>query len=134
MGIMELGNLLFGHSRGEFPIERIDEFEEPLFKLIEKINGESTCYTNPYKNNVFVIRPYWWGECDCGALDYEPHTDSCSLILPNFEHFKSDLKVMWYKYPLRDSYANREITLNEWTKIMKECYNSCDPLDWLDKV
>ena len=69
--------------------------------------------------------------CDCGfredyakAAEANPHDERCPIVRPNFRHKSSGLTVMWYKYPLRDSYASREIGLPEWRRIMQECLDS----------
>lgn len=79
--------------------------------------------------DLFEINPYYWGECDCGADEngWEFHEPTCSLCIPNFVYKpindNEPLEIGWYKYPFRDSYANREIAPNEFADILKECYN-----------
>lgn len=62
---MELGNMLFGNSRGEYKVPRHAAYEGELLRLfrhIEKDNG----YGPEFVNDVFEIHPYWWGDCSCG--------------------------------------------------------------------
>lgn len=76
---MELGNMIFGNSRGEACVPRDSSFEGPWQELCEelKISGyghpEDGC---PLPTNdsgyidtpIFAVRPYDWdAECDCGA-------------------------------------------------------------------
>lgn len=63
---MEFGNLIFGHSRGEFPIERGRGFEGELRRLIEAIDPETGDCCQETDTSVFTIRPYYWGGCACG--------------------------------------------------------------------
>lgn len=142
---MELGNMIFGHSRGSFPIER--EFWEnnvmvmwgALLNAIPcdhyghyegKVEGYRT-KLGGFTCDLFEVNPYYWGECDCDAeendWDYDYHKPNCSLCIPNFIYRSVDegeaLEIRWYKHPFRDSYANREIAPDEFACILKECYN-----------
>jgi hypothetical protein len=76
---MELGNLVFGNSRGEFRIPRHEEFEGPWQELCDalKLNwygfGDEGCLIpetdGVLQNDVFAVRSYDWSDpqCDCGA-------------------------------------------------------------------
>ena len=52
------------------------------------------------------------------------HADTCPLVFPNFVHKSSGLTIQWYKYPLRDSYSNVELTLEVFSKIIDDCIKS----------
>lgn len=140
---MELGNFVFGISRGSWPVPRIPSYEGPIFNLIDHLNqdkGSVHLESVEYSNDVFSIRNYWWGDCTCGVPcdeegdPLEEHKETCLLVTPNFYHFKSGLKIMWYKYPLRDSYASRKFSGAELMEIINECIKSSDPLDWMDEL
>lgn len=67
---MELGNMLFGHSRGEFRVDR--GLTTVFIEYLEKMNFSSYgTYEGSdhngfaFENDVFRIQPYWWGECEC---------------------------------------------------------------------
>ena len=62
---MELGNIAFGNSRGEFPVPRA-EFEPDMFRLLDILHPESGIYGTDFENDVFSIMPYTWGDCSCG--------------------------------------------------------------------
>lgn len=113
--------MFFGCSRGKFPVERGIGFEELFYVLYEKLGIKDYDY---YENDVFVLRPYYWGECDCDANDGEYHKKNCSLIQPNFHHKPSDLRIKWYKRPFRDSYSNQEMTLISFFKVIHSCLQS----------
>lgn len=52
-------------------------------------------YGVDYKNNVFEMRPYYWGECNCGWNDCdfdEPHSKNCYQSLVD-----KDLKKLGWK-------------------------------------
>lgn len=124
---MELGNLMFGNSRGTYAIPRksFSKIITPLFddtyfdmygyctnrksKYIKKNKQEGNEY---FENDVFIIRPYYWGE------------NESLMILPNFVYKPTNLEISWYKYPLRDSYSNQNITLKEFKKIIQHCITS----------
>lgn len=234
---MELGNMIFGHSRGSVPIERQTGYENALGMLLEMAGFDSYGGAENPDRKLFTVRPYYWGDCDCGwekmecewsekhkhapdcyqvvsykrieesplqaereaalkardrlpygkhdkeqkrveevcnrldafekqvrqelckqhgipwnggrgcavhctcthdkdweswceanKLGEEGHSDSCATVLPNFV-FKGIEKIQpfsvrWYKYPLRDSYMSREVSLPEWNQAMKACMDS----------
>ena len=81
---MEVGNLIFGHSRGTYPVDRNeDRLWEQLRRLADAL-GCDTYFSPEFGNDVFVVRPYYWGDCDCGYEDQESewgdankHSDDC---------------------------------------------------------
>ena len=217
---MELGNLIFGNSRGEYPIERGVGFENELERLFDAYAPEEEYVGAEFENETFSVFPYYWGDCTCGfndiecpikhincyqneleeeklkngwyrdsngflqysgrglklgdnpldvfdiemkkeeeickklcdkydlpfpdgcmvhcTCDYdkryenwlkeigypEEHKDDCLLVKPNFYYKPTDFKIKWYKYPLRDSYSNRPITLKEFKHIIDDCIKS----------
>ena len=118
---MELGNLLWGNSRGEYAIER-GKWEDKFCELVETANldyhgiviGESEYETDRggYENETFVINPYYWGDNDDIAEE------------PNFIYKPTGYEIQWYKYPLRDAYANKKLTYSEFAQIIDDCINS----------
>jgi hypothetical protein len=122
---MELGNAIFGHSRGEVPIPRSEGYEEELQRLFDAYSDEESVVA--FDNETFSVAPYFWGDCDCDRPDFE-HTEGCAETRPNF-HFKpDDYQLKWYKYPLRDSYANRELSLANFAKMIDRCIASLEAL------
>lgn len=119
---MELGNLVFGHSRGNYHINR-DAWQGPFCKFLER-NGfdvygyrevwrskeySDECY---YENDTFIIRPYYWGD------------DEEEAALPNFVYKPTGFTISWYKYPMRDAYASMNITDETFFDIIKHCEES----------
>lgn len=115
---IELGNLLFGNSRGNFVIER-DEWQDPFddFLLHNGFNGYGYYLQGIercFENNVFIVRPYYWGE------------DEEIAALPNFEFKPTGFTISWYKYPMRDAYASHNISTKDFLEILEECEKSMD--------
>lgn len=74
---MELGNAIFGNSRGEFPIERSCGWEDVFFELLTAMNPESpNGYGENFDNEIFSMMPYYWGDCTCGC-DCPIHKKAC---------------------------------------------------------
>ena len=86
---------------------------------------------------------WWYGcatrcSCDYGErynkiLDeyakefgYRGHKPTCKLVEDNFVYKPTGFAIQWYKYPLRDSYMNQEITRLEFYEIIKNCMKSID--------
>jgi len=66
---MELGNMIFGNSRGEAPIPRIDAWSAPIYKLLDAAGCEYHGHPG-FENAIFKINGYDWdAECDCGVDD-----------------------------------------------------------------
>jgi len=132
---MELGNAIFGHSRGNVKIERYGFHAHHFKRLYEALDITEmdelydTSWDGEVNNDVFEMRPYWWNDCTCGLKveddsQWGGHTIDCMLRKPNFLHKPSGYEIRWYKYPFRDSYANRSITEQEFATIVDECISS----------
>ncbi len=67
-----------------------------------------------FENDVFSITPYCW--CDLMGCE------RCRK--PNFHYKPTDFKLYWYKYPLRGNNCNRDITAEEFLKIINQCTES----------
>ena len=125
---IEMGNLLFGNSRGEYPVNR--EMSQPLFtKFFEKFDLDR--YGNPDKDSLlsktsstngeiyisvetdaFYIHPYYWGK------------DKEAQEMPNFFYKTEGIGIHWYKYPMRDAYCNVELTKEKLQEILELCAES----------
>ena len=117
---MELGNLIFGNSRGEYPfpnrdIVKSEEWKELCKKAQVDISyGQPECNRdfNGFDNEIFTIRPYYWGD------------NEEIMELPNFIYKPTNFQIQWYKYAFRDSYMNQNLTEDEILNIFKECVKS----------
>lgn len=123
---MELGNLLFGHSRGKYPVPR--DWRESAFQTFLKSCGFDETYgycrtkDDPhiirkpkdfgYENEVFILRPYYWG--------YSRRKSR----RPNFVFKPTGYQIKWYKYPMRDAYANMRLTDDEFNDMLEQCIKS----------
>lgn len=65
-----------------------------------------------FNNGTFIVRPYYWGDSESIAQ------------LPNFVHIPSGLEISWYKYPLRNSYCNKDISFKNVEEILADCAES----------
>ena len=118
---MELGNVLFGHSRGSIGIPRGKGFEDELIRLFEACDPQRDKswreYGVPFENEIFEVHPYCWCEEEtcpqCGTGEQF-----------NFFYKPTRFGIRWYKYPLRDAYATEKITLIKFHKIIDVCIGS----------
>ena len=97
---MELGNIVFGNSRGEYRVERHIGWESQLLRLLDAYapDRENSWreYGVEYENDTFVVMPYQEGDCEC---DYDKkeaawfeshvHADNCYI----HEFFKINIRV-----------------------------------------
>ena len=113
----ELGNLMFGNSWGEYLVEPREDYQKIFadFLFAHRFDGYGNREGNrkwEFENDVFIIRPYYWGE------------DEEVAKLPNFVYKPTGLEIRWYKYPMRDAYSNQDVGLGEFKAIMDECAKS----------
>lgn len=126
---MEIGNLLFGTSRGDYAVDRgledlfLDAFERAGFDGKGFRHGweSDRPAPTPYNDQAtathhFVIQPYVWDDMDNAN------------ICPNFLDRVTGLKLRWYKYPLRDSYANYDLTEEMLVPILERLVEECQSL------
>jgi len=116
---MEIGNLLFGHSRGEYKLENRDlvnckDWQELLYVCECDSYGCTEDFSHEterggYENDLFCINPYYWGE------------DKNLMEMPNFLYKPTGFEIRWYKYPFRDSYMNQNLTDRQIKVIWKKC-------------
>lgn len=102
---MELGNMVFGNSRGQFPIKRGRGWEEQLIRLFDAYapsrNHSWRDYGEEFKNKVFKVSPYYWGDCTCGFDDKEfkgRHGRNCYQSELRREKIKAGWKIGKYDW------------------------------------
>lgn len=119
---MELGNLIFGHSRGAYELPR--DWDNKFYEIIDTfgLSYQGHPFHDPYDKTVkvnerggittakFEINPYWWG------LDDDPEKER-----PNFLYYPTGYEIRWYKYPLRDAYANQDLTYEQFSEMVADC-------------
>lgn len=114
---MELGNLVFGNSRGEYCVRPREDYEEIFIQFLEDNGFDSYGHSDKghvFENDTFIIRPYYWGD------------DEEEAEKPNFVYKPTGLEIQWYKYPMRDAYSNQNISIKTFKDILTECANSME--------
>ncbi len=119
---MELGNMMFGNSRGTYVVVPREDYQDAFCEFLYA-NGwdghairTDDLVPDPYEfeNDTFVVRAYYWGE------------DEAIAELPNFVYKPTGLEISWYKYPMRDAYSNQDVSLEEFKDILDACARSMD--------
>jgi len=144
---MELGNMIFGHSRGEHPVDR--DLQDQWYEWMRKLGFDSYGYLehhddSVFENETFRMQPYYWGDCECGHEkrendfyetspsmeqcaafhDSHDHAPTCRMVTPNFRFKPTGFELQWYKYPLRDSYSSEPLTKELIDSMFAECERS----------
>lgn len=116
---MELGNLMFGNSRGEYAVEPRREYQDAFFGFLDANGWDGHAIRTDncddpcnFENDTFIIRAYYWGE------------DEDIAALPNFVYKPTGLEISWYKYPMRDAYSNQGVSLEQFIEILADCERS----------
>lgn len=123
---MELENRLFGNSRGDFAVD--SRLEDLFVGALRQAGFDRYGYRQtwtppapapvPYNKHAtathhFVVQPYVMDELDN------------AVICPNFFDRVTGLKLRWYKYALRDSYANYDLTEEMLVPILQRFVEEC---------
>ncbi len=110
---MELGNLLFGNSRGTYCVEPRSEYQDAFCEFLFTNGFDGYGYhgddADDFENDTFVVRPYYWGD------------DEKIAELPNFVFKPTGLEISWYKYPMRDAYSNQDVDIATFRQILDGC-------------
>jgi hypothetical protein len=116
---MELGNMVFGHSRGEVQMPRQSGFEDELLRLIEELPGGKNAggYGVHFSNDVFEMHPYCW----CDKEDC-PQCETGEQA--NFLYKPTGYEIRWYKYILRDAYASAPMKIGKFSEMIDACIAS----------
>ena len=114
---MELGNILFGNSRGEYAVEPRGDYQEAFCDFLFRNGFDGYGHVewskeSDFENDTFIIRPYYWGE------------DEEIAQLPNFVYKPTGLEIKWYKYPMRDAYSNQDIDIESFKAVLRRCEES----------
>lgn len=107
--LMELGNMVFGHSRGRYAVPRDDDMWFQLKRLADA-TGQDAYFTNHIDNATFAVRSYCWNDCDCGYderwsakeadwLAAHPHADGC---------YQTELRAREAKWDAENGYKEIE--------------------------
>jgi hypothetical protein len=105
----------------EMDCPRGEGYEGFLTLLFSKAQDCTPSEANPYGetfvNDVFEIHPYCW-------CDKEDCPQCGSGEQPNFWYKPTDLRLWWYKYPLRGANFNRKCDLAEFNDAIQACIKS----------
>lgn len=106
--MMELGNMIFGHSRGEWSVPREPAYENPIGMLLDEVRdcfGEDVVYGDGFCNEVFEVRAYYWGDCTCGYderceawHEANKHRDDCYQTVTRREIEAHDKSIGYRPY------------------------------------
>jgi hypothetical protein len=66
----------------------------------------------------------WQEWFDANKLGPDGHASDCLLVVPNFLHKPSGLRIDWYKWIGRDTKTSRPVSPAEWRAIFDECVAS----------
>lgn len=125
---------MFGAYDGERPIETAMRIIGVAFGAPDEWSSK---YGTNFENDVFAMRTFYWGDCDCGwsnaedawceanpypypspehdaawaefLKDHSGHKPTCSLELPNFLYKPTGFEMRWYKYIGRDTETKGEL-------------------------
>lgn len=131
----EIGKLLSGQPAAAYEIPRTDEYEEVFIRWLRACgfddDGE---WLNPalipfigedglFENDTFALFPYYWGD------------DDTLITQPNFLYKPENIKIYWYKHPLRSASISKSVSPEEFHQMLLNCYNSVlasttAPLHW----
>lgn len=120
---MEIGNMLFGHSRGTYELPSRDLVNSnEWIELLDKTGSDEYGYSDinanergGFENEIFAIRPYWWED-----------ENDVEINAPNFLYKPTGFEIRWYKYPFRDSYMSEEFSQKQLLEIFQKCIDSID--------
>lgn len=82
---MELGQAFFGNPvAGRYEITDRSRFQEAFCRLLlDEIDSNHGGYGMEFENDVFAVRPYYWGDCTCGYEQAEAKWDESNHHSPD---------------------------------------------------
>lgn len=90
---MELGNMMFGNSRGNHPVDR--GMQDEFYSYMEEMGFDGYGHHDGsdergiFENDVFWIMPYYWGDCSCDYEDKE--RDWCEANTHRVDCYQSEV-------------------------------------------
>jgi hypothetical protein len=73
-----------------------------------------------FENPLFLFRDYTIWDCTCDP-DVEEHGPNCEFLEPNFKYKPTNYELSWYKHIGRGMLANREISVEDFYRIINTC-------------
>lgn len=126
---MEIGNRLFGNSRGDFPVDR--SLEGIFIAALKKAGFDRHGFCRTWKSDTPAPVPYNEQATATHHFVIQPYVEddmANAVLVPNFLDRTTGLKLRWYKHPLRDSYANYELTEEMLAPILERLVEECSSL------
>ena len=85
----------------DYLVDRLRDLTEAIDKsgkadAVGGCLGGSYGYGATFKNDVFEMRPFYWGDCQHEGDEEECRDITCPANLPNFKC--GGFEVRWYKY------------------------------------
>jgi len=126
------------NSHGEWEFEEeLGEYASVIIKdiavfLVEldkgKVSEEGGSSAGvDFRNEIFAMRPYHWGNCTCG-VGTGLHHESCAIRQPNFRF--GNLELRWYHAIGPGMIANRPTSREEIRRIYLKSLDSILHLQW----
>lgn len=124
--------------------DKINEMEFDSYGFYNNMSKNKSNSSSEFwfENDTFMLRPYSWDESDCTCgLDEEEAEKyvsenfrelgfhaidcyNCGDRIVNFWYKPTNLKISWYKYPMRGALSNQEVTRTYIEAILEDCRNS----------
>ena len=126
---MELGNMLFGNSRGDYAVSR--SLEGRFVEALEQAGFDKHGFRHGWTSDREAPTPYNEQATATHHFVIQPYVDDDlenATLVPNFLDRVTGLKLRWYKYPLRDSYANYQLTAEMIEPILERLVEECQSL------
>lgn len=126
---MEIGNMLFGNSRGDYAVSR--SLEGLFVGALKKAGFDAHGFRHGWESDREAQTPYNEHATATHHFVIQPYVDDNldnAVIVPNFLDRVTGLKLRWYKYPLRDSYANYDLTEEMLVPILDRLVEECTSL------
>ncbi|MDE2425654.1 MAG: hypothetical protein KGO96_07090 [Elusimicrobia bacterium] len=112
----------------EYPFNVNRDWQRDMYYLFESIDPNYVYHGFNFENDTFIIRPFYGEDCECEPdIDdgwETTHTADCPVSLPNFHYKPTGFKLQWYKYPLRASEMNQNLSYKEFREIIDTCVKS----------
>lgn len=105
----ELGQWIFGNPTGAYDFDSLDgsqAMEDMLRVIVERATGDGY-YADYFENDVFELRPYYWGDCTCGYDEKEYAWDKANDHRP--ECYQADYERLYARYGVGSKIPDEEI-------------------------
>lgn len=133
---MELGQVIFGNVMKQYEADWAGDGLGMLAEVLKEHLGESQStsgYGYHFNNQVFTMRPYYWGDCECGFEELESmwdednhHAPDCYQTALQAKHYGKDYDKTW-QLPKGHSYDDKcmESLAKEWGLPEQGCAVHC---------